>query len=305
MTLLREIQNAAIDSNVKLSDLLRKCKVLAARLKNEEFMKWVDSELNGYESKDALPSYRIVGVTAHGNLCGPFQAEMRDIPIPASCLPEKFRDWAEKTYLSQPISSLEDLVKGDGGILTCEWPGDLIAWVANNIYRGYTLIAAWQHVSRGAIVAILDTVRNRILSFVLEIEEEAPDAGESPPGSQPIPQERVNQVFNTYIMGSVGSIASGSSEVKQTNILIVQQGNFKELKATLKQYGVGEPDILDLRNALDSDTGTERSKKIGERTSNWIGKMIGKASSGAWKIGTSVASEVLTKSISSYLGLAS
>lgn len=35
MTLFRDIQNSAIDPNVKLSDLLRKCKVLAARLKND------------------------------------------------------------------------------------------------------------------------------------------------------------------------------------------------------------------------------------------------------------------------------
>lgn len=214
MTLIRDIQNYAIDPNIKLSDLLRKCKVLAARLKNEDFKNWVDAELNGYPSKDDLPSYRIVDVNAHGHLSGPFQAEMRNISIPASCLPKKLRDWAKRSYISQPISSLEDMVKGDADNLRGEWPGDLVASIADKIYRGYNLYAAWQVIPRGAIIAILDTVRNRILSFVLEIEEEAPDAGEALPDSQPLPQERVSQVFNTYIMGNVGSIASGGGKIK-------------------------------------------------------------------------------------------
>lgn len=37
MSLLREIQNDAVNSNVKISDLLRKCKILAVRLGSTEF----------------------------------------------------------------------------------------------------------------------------------------------------------------------------------------------------------------------------------------------------------------------------
>jgi hypothetical protein len=303
MTLLRDIQNSAIDSNAKLSDLLRKCKVLAARLKNEEFKKWVDAELNGYSSIDDLPNYRVVDASARGHLAGPFQAEMRNITIPASCLPEKLRDWAKRSYLIEPISSLEDLVKSEDGTINCDWPGDLIASVQAKIYRGFNLYAAWQVIPKGAIIAILDTVRNRILSFVLEIEEEAPDAGEAPPGSQPLPQERVNQVFNTFIIGSVGSIATGGSGIKQTNILNVQQGNFESLKSLLIQNGLTEEVLSELQESLEIDSQSTEKGQIGEKTSGWIGKMLKKAASGAWEIGTSVAGEILTKSISGYLGL--
>lgn len=37
MSLLREIQNDAVNSDVKVSDLLRKCKILAYRLGNNDF----------------------------------------------------------------------------------------------------------------------------------------------------------------------------------------------------------------------------------------------------------------------------
>ena len=52
MTLLREIQADAVDTNVDISVLLRKCKVLAARLGNKEFNLWVERELNGYTSRE-------------------------------------------------------------------------------------------------------------------------------------------------------------------------------------------------------------------------------------------------------------
>jgi hypothetical protein len=52
MSLLREIQNAAVDKNTDVCTLLRQCKILAARLGNEVFKRWVENELNGYDSKD-------------------------------------------------------------------------------------------------------------------------------------------------------------------------------------------------------------------------------------------------------------
>ena len=99
MTLLRDIQNSAIDSESKLSDLLRKCKVLAARLQNDELNQWVDAELNGYPSQENLPPYRIIGCNAKGHLGGPYGSEMRKNTNPVACLPETRRSWAESCYL--------------------------------------------------------------------------------------------------------------------------------------------------------------------------------------------------------------
>lgn len=303
MTLLRDIQNSAIDSNNSLSDLLRKCKVLAARLQNEELRKWVDAELDGYSSKDDLPPYRIVECIAKGHLGGAFGAEMRNITIPSFCLPEKSRDWAKCVYLTQPVSSLEELIKGGGDSFQCEWPGELIAAVANNIYRGYSLYAAWMSIPRGAIVAILDTVRNRILSFALEIEKEAPGAGEAPPNSKPIPDEKVSHVFNTYITGNVQNVATGSSNFTQRGQFTVLKGDFVSLSSFLKAQDVPEDDIISLQDAINEDAKKEKTPGFGEKVSGWIGKMLSKAGTAAWNISTSSAGTLLAKAIAQYYGL--
>lgn len=303
MTLLRDIQNSAINSDVRLSDLLRKCKGLATRLQNVEFNVWIDSELNGYQSKNDLPPYRITGCTAKGNLGGPFGAEMRNITIPASCLPEKVRNWAECVYLVQPISSLEELAKTEGDNLLCEWPGDLIASVANKIYSGYSLYAAWMNVPKGAIVAIIDTVRNRILNFALEIEKAAPDAGEAPPDSKPIPEDKVSQVFNTYIAGNVQNVATGGTNFSQSGEFMVLKGDFIGLSSLLKSQGVAEDDISSLHEAINEDAKKQKTPGFGEKVSGWIGKMLSKAGTAAWEISTSSAGTLLAQAIAQYYGL--
>ena len=111
MSLLREIQDAAIDEKTDITAVLRKCKVLAARLGNEEFKNWVDLELNGYAHQDPLPEYRISEVYSKGHFVGPFGSELRNGDIPLNCLPEKWRDNFRYARAREPISSYSSLQK--------------------------------------------------------------------------------------------------------------------------------------------------------------------------------------------------
>jgi hypothetical protein len=216
MSLLRDIQNAAIDASIPLATLLRKCKVLAARLGNAELKQWIDNELNGYESKESLPSYRVLRVNSKGHFSGPFQSGLRNADIPLSCIPEHFRDNLTYSYLKEPIAALESLASSaERGTAKEPWNPDLVAYVGQDIYEGLNCMQAWKVIPINSIVAALDTVRTRVLNFVLEIEAEAPEAGEAPANSSPLPQDKVHQIFNTYITGNVQNVATGSSNVNQ------------------------------------------------------------------------------------------
>jgi hypothetical protein len=59
MTLLDEIIEAAVDENVPIGALLRKCLVLEQQVKNEKFRAWQDRELDGYDQMEELPPYRV------------------------------------------------------------------------------------------------------------------------------------------------------------------------------------------------------------------------------------------------------
>jgi hypothetical protein len=90
MTLLRKIQDAAVDSKTNIGDVLRQCAVLAARLGNERFKKWVDEELNGYEPGAELPPYRVLkGLQSTGSFFGPFGEQFSNLPLPLGNVPEQ------------------------------------------------------------------------------------------------------------------------------------------------------------------------------------------------------------------------
>lgn len=216
MSLLRDIQNSAVDTHVPLTSLLRKCKVLAARLGSKEFKVWIDNELNGYSSKEGVPQYRVLRVNSKGHFSGPFQTGLRNADIPLSCIPEQFRENLRTSYLMEPIAALESLVENaDSGLAQEPWNPDLVVYVGQQIYDGMNCMQAWKVIPINSVVASLDSVRTRILNFVLEIETEDPDAGEAPVNSVPVPPEKVTQIFNTYITGNVGNVATGGKNFNQ------------------------------------------------------------------------------------------
>lgn len=57
-SLVLDLQKDAIDSNLAVTDLLRKAKVAAKKLRVADFEEWIDSELFGYEEADTIPPYR-------------------------------------------------------------------------------------------------------------------------------------------------------------------------------------------------------------------------------------------------------
>lgn len=232
MSLLRQIQDAAIDSSVDLPTLLRKCKVLAARLGNDDFKRWIDNELSGYDNKDELPEYRVLNVNSKGHFGGAFGSGLRNADIPLYCFPEDFRESLGHSYLMQPIAAMAALVENSkSGILQEPWNPDLVAHFGEQIYERMVCMQAWKVIPASALVAALDTVRTRVLNFALEIEAQNPAAGEAMANEKPVPQETVQHIFNTYITGDVQNLSSGSNNVTQHAKL--QKGIDPELFAKL------------------------------------------------------------------------
>lgn len=302
VNLLEEIQAAAVDSATPLSDLLRKCAVLASRLGNAEFKSWVAHELNGYPDSQALPEYRILKVASQGEFCGAFGSALHNAPIPPATIPEKLRHFVEEAPMSDSVAVLESILSGDStATFQIPWPADLTMVVGQQIYRDMNCLQASRVVSRGQLTGILDTVRNRILSFVLGIEAEAPDPGEWPSREAPISAERVSQVFLTTVSGDVGQVFAGNSDFTASQS-VVRVGDFDSLAQALAGIGVSDSEIDELRAATDSD-GESGSSSLGANVLAWCAKMTEKAATGALKISASVAAGVLLRWVLAYYGV--
>jgi hypothetical protein len=266
----------------------------------------VDHELNGYNKIDNLPEYRILHTESYGNFSGESGAALNNAPIPPLCLPEEFRDRITKSYLRHPISayaSLVDREKKDNA--QEQWPADMIALFARKIYRDMNCLSAWKVIPYNAVVALVDTIKTRVLNFILEIEEEAPDAGEASPNSEPMSQERVAQVFHTHIYGNVGNIAEGSQHVTQTAAISVKQNDLGSLKAYLISLGIPNQNVRDLESAIGQDSEAEVKKKkcLGLRVSAWLGSVLSSIAQGLIPVLQTVDANLITQAILIYYGL--
>ena len=243
MSLLREIQTDAVDSKCKVSDLLRKCKILAARLGNDDFKIWVDSELNGYELSDSIPSYRVYNnVLSKGHFSGAFGSGLRNADIPSNCFPKEFRKDLTTVSLVAPIAEIESLVQKSikGKLLQQPWDSNFVAMFNNKVYENMICVQAWKVIPSTKLEGIIDIVKTRILNFVLEIEAINPNAGEAALNTNPIPQDKVSQIFNINITGNVQNLASGNhqSTIHQTAFDSEIPEDFSNLLNELKKSNI-------------------------------------------------------------------
>ena len=165
----------------------------------------------------------------------------------------------------EPVASIEALVtKSDGGTCQQPWNPDFVAMVGQKIYQNMNCMQAWKVIPVTALIAALGEIRNRILNFVIEIESEDPDAGEAAVNSASVPPEKVHQIFNTYISGTVQNMATGGCDFQQ-NATYTERNDelFRGLIAALES--LNEPGLIaEVRAEVESmqvAQGAERFKE--------------------------------------------
>lgn len=262
VTLLREIQQASTDPAVDLPSLLRKCKVLAARLKHDDFSKWVDCELNGYPDANSVPTYRHIQVISVGMFDRGYGFRVENAQIPVLSLPEEFRHFACKHVFTKSVSALAEDTKAEGGVLHGRWPADVIAYLQHNLelYEDAVIQDAKQLIPVSSVVAVLDIVRTRILEFVLAIEEREPSAGDVAPGQAPaLSREVVSTVYYTTIYGGAANVGTqGNAQITTGPITFSaaiptkERAKVEKLLRQLRDHAesVAQPDREEAQQAL-------------------------------------------------------
>lgn len=301
MTLIEDIQNAAVDASNDLGTLLRKCKLFAARLGSQPLEDWLLWESNGYPEDIKVPDYRVWPAEVKGHFSGPYGSGLTNISVPFVCLPEKTRKYYEHYECRQSVASIEALLVKDSSKV-CVSTGNLALILGTKVYKGQNCIEAWAEFGTGDLVELLNSVRNRILDFALAIWKEEPTAGE--PGEDnagTLESSKVTQIFNTAVYGGAANIVYTANNSPFTfNIRI---DDIPSLEEVLRKNEVSEEDIGELKDVLVTDARPASAEQFGPGVSSWIAKMLGKAANGSWKIGLGAAGNLLAQAISKFYGL--
>lgn len=304
MNLIQELQNDILDPKTNLSLILRRAKVLASILGNEEFKKWVDNELNGYQcTKEEMPDYRQGHADSFGDFVNPLGVRWKNLPIHTLHLPDQVKKIFSEFILNDGVRALESLIESDSPSFSIQWPANLVAAImSDKIYVGYNCISAWKSLSRGQVEQVLDTVRNRLLDFVIELKERYPEIGESEDAISKVPKEQVSSIVNTFIFGNHTVVACGSGidqEVHQQ----IHENDLDALLRYMELIGVPADDAKELEKAIDEDGTRTEPGNFGPKVAGWVGKMTKKAIEGTLDVAISNAPTLIKKALLSYYGL--
>jgi AbiTii len=308
MSLLQEIQAAVIQEGTDIGPILLKLRLLASRLGSVPLEEWVKHESEGYPDDSPLPDYRIIHVSFTGNFSGPFGSGIRDAPIP-SYLIEKFgsEKWTHNEN-RQSIAAIDELLRGSAasGVLRID-ASNLILALQGKVYKDYACNSVTGTVTRAQLVALQHAVRTRVLELTIALEKAIPAAASIVlAGSASAVQfnsDKVTQVTNQVIYGNVTSTSIASSGAGATFNLAIQQGDQNSLVEALVKQGIPEADAAEFGELVASEKPESKDEPFGAKARTWLGENLKKAASGTWKMGVSVATEVLKQAALNYYGL--
>lgn len=164
-SIVRELQKEALDSNVKITDLLRKALVCARKLKLTEFEAWINKELHGYENKEEIPEYRLI--RGEIKAFNPFRGY-----IPVMFGDPSIERKINKTKNGQAISELENMMghfQEPKAMLQIPFPAELQAMLMK---MGGQDFPTSLFFPASVLARIIDAVRTIILNWSLKLEEE-------------------------------------------------------------------------------------------------------------------------------------
>jgi hypothetical protein len=83
---------------------------------------------------------------------------------------------------------------------------------------------------------------------------------------------------------------------------IITKNDIEKLSSELQKQGIEKEDIEELTEIVQSENPNENNM-LGERSTNWILKIIGKSLNGVGKIATGISANILATMIKGYYGI--
>ena len=288
MRILNELIELLADHDTVSATCLIKAQILAHKLKNEEFKKWVNHELKGYPVGVALPAYRILNLVLFGDVSNGYY-RYSNYRLPLSHLSEEQAYRLITKEIDESISSIENWANIDS--ISFSLPTEACAMFSNAFNEGYYVERIEAKIGAGKGKDILIQIRSKLLEYCLTISDEFPDDIGLNDTIDKSVREFSNEQFKIIVKDNVnihiGDTLSQTSN--ETNININQ---------------VSAEDIQALLEAISKDREVNEisENSWGENIENWYMNMLKKAGTDSWDISKAAAAAILATIISKYAG---
>ncbi len=276
-SLMEQLQLGAIDGSTRITDLLRKAKLVAVTLKASDFASWVELEMSGYQSQTTVPDYRML----------PVQTKFLN-PVHGWC-PVMGHGFANrKKAVGQPVGQLLAITEQseDAGYLTMAVPSK----VADRLRATIGFDCDIQdHLSAASVRGIFDAVRNEILNWALTLAA----AGVQGEGITFTPAEAraAQQVINNF-HAPVAAFAQNDARIRSVVQTIAPTVDLAEVGRLLGSAMVEWPESA-RKQAAAAEAALLAEASSAAPDQGWMRAALGKAGQLAQTVSGGVATQTL------------
>ena len=219
--IVTELQRDCLDEGKSLISILRKARLIAAKLELTDLSDWIDQETDGYNcSIKEFPYHRK----------GSGQPKFLN-PYRGWCPLRTSTDWIGEqlhtVYLFQPVAELEHMLKNGDETLVISMFAPLEEIVQQQLP---TPMQVGIHFSKAQIVKALDFTRNKTLNWTIELEARG-ILGEGLTFGQAdkvVAQSVTNNIYgsNVGVLGEVSGAATNSNFKSVNKISLERVADF-------------------------------------------------------------------------------
>ena len=291
-----ELQSLAENVETDILTLFLKAKSIAMSMEDNDFLEWLNCEINGYQVTGTIPDYR-VGV---GKISA-WDVELKrtlDFDF-GKATPEQINVFS--TYkIANPISTIIELAEE-----RVEWQLMMPLELKNILLkeRGKGIELYWD-IHIGKIQGVLFAVRNKIHDWAtLVITKSGAQDVTMLANDKVVSVMTVNNINNfngnVHNAGAIG--AGNTGDIHQQNS--ITSGDFNSLARQLKEQGLDDADVKELEQLVKQTAKPTSKDEVEKGFGSWIGKITGKAFTGGLKIAGAAAPALLTNALCHYFNI--
>ena len=306
MSLLSEIQKDAINPDIRIAPMLLKLRLLASKLGISELEEWVRYESEGYPKEVSVPAYRILGVSYFADFVGAFNAQATNIAVPPHLIRSHAGgDWLDYSVRSG-MSEIDELKGESDSRIELSNAQDLVFRLQGKIMQDYNVLQVRGIISSSGFAAIKHAVRAKILELTIKLEQQFPEAAaqlakDSSKSVTGLDGKEFAQMASKVVYGNYTEVNnSGTGAAININ---VSSGDAESLINALTDKGFPRTDAEEIAKVIASEQPISNDEPLGSNAQNWLANNLKKAANGTWKIGSTVATTVLSQAALKYYGL--
>lgn len=219
-----------------VSDILLKTKIFATKKNDQDLLKWVCQELEGYN--DTPPQYRIINAGLKVDVFIPFRGTVK-IKFPTEVISQKeIGEMLSRMPIRNSISEIESLCSNADGSQILQMHVPVFVYDFLKPFLNGDIQDSYQYVSKAAVYQIVVTVKSLLIDFLLKISNE-----EDLDFNSFIKSKSV-MITNNHITAGIVNIGDGSIHTNDTTTIIGDNNSINDEQKRRIESIINEIDSL-------------------------------------------------------------